>query len=40
VHTLPDRDPDIARANPVDSLDWPEFVEELSAPAREDVVDG
>ena len=30
VHTLPEDDPDIARANPVDSLDWPDYVDELS----------
>ncbi len=30
VHTLPDDTPDVARANPVDSLDWPDYVEELS----------
>ena len=30
VHTLRENDPDIARANPVDSLDWPDYVEELS----------
>ena len=30
VHTLPADTPDVARANPVDSLDWPDYVEELS----------
>jgi DNA polymerase-4 len=30
VRTLPQDDPDVVRANPVDSLDWPAFVEELS----------
>ena len=30
VHTLPDDTADIARANPVDSLDWPDYVEELT----------
>ena len=30
VHTLPDDTPDIARANPVDSLDWPDYLEELN----------
>ncbi len=51
VHTLPDGDPGIARANPVGSLDWPDYVDELSggqvrrdraasAPAGDDVVDG
>jgi DNA polymerase-4 len=30
VQTLRENDPDIVRANPVDSLDWPDFVEELS----------
>jgi DNA polymerase-4 len=43
VHTLPEHDPDIARANPVDSLDWPDYVDALagaSAPAGEDVGDG
>ncbi|WP_374198866.1 DNA polymerase IV [Mycobacterium sp. MYCO198283] len=35
-------DPQVTRANPVDSLDWPEYVAALdaSAPAVEDVVDG
>ena len=33
VHTFPDDNPDIARANPVDSLDWPAFVSELAARA-------
>ena len=27
---LPDDDPDIARANPVDSLDWPDYISELA----------
>ncbi|MDT5014927.1 MAG: polymerase [Mycobacterium sp.] len=30
VHTLPEGAPDIERANPVDSLDWPDYVSELS----------
>jgi DNA polymerase-4 len=30
VRTLPQDDPDIARANPVDSLDWPVYADELS----------
>jgi DNA polymerase-4 len=30
VHTLRDDTVDIARANPVDSLDWPDYVDELS----------
>jgi len=30
VHTFPDGTPGIARANPVDSLDWPDYVAELS----------
>ncbi|MGZ5392728.1 MAG: DNA polymerase IV, partial [Mycobacterium sp.] len=30
VHTLRENDPDIVRTNPVDSLDWPDYVEELS----------
>ena len=30
VHTFPDDTPDIDRANPVDSLDWPDYVEELA----------
>jgi DNA polymerase-4 len=30
VHTLPDGTPGIARANPVDSLDWPDYLAELS----------
>ena len=43
VHTFPDSTPGIDRANPVDSLDWPDYLSELaarSAPARDDVVDG
>lgn len=30
ARTLPDTDPGISRANPVDSLDWPEFVDEMA----------
>jgi DNA polymerase-4 len=43
VYTFPDGTPGIDRANPVDSLDWPDYVSELaarSAPAGDDVVDG
>ena len=43
VRTFPDDTPGIDRANPVDSLDWPEYVSELaarSAPAGDDVLDG
>ena len=43
AHTFPDDTAGIARANPVDSLDWPDYVSELaarSAPAGEDVPDG
>ncbi|HEX2284264.1 MAG TPA: DNA polymerase IV, partial [Mycobacterium sp.] len=43
VHTFPDDTPDIARANPVDSLDWPDYLSDLaarSAPAGDDVLDG
>ena len=43
VHTFPDSTPEIDRANPVDSLDWPDYLSELaarSAPAGDDVVDG
>jgi DNA polymerase IV len=43
VHTFPDDTPGIERANPVDSLDWPDYVDALaarSAPAGDDVVDG
>ena len=44
VHTLPDDTPDVRRANPVDSLDWPDYVQNLTgerlAPRREDVGDG
>lgn len=34
--------PELTKADPVDSLDWPEFVEQLnsSAPAGEDLADG
>jgi DNA polymerase-4 len=44
VRTFSDDTPDIARANPVDSLDWPDYVNALaaadSAPTGDDVVDG
>jgi DNA polymerase-4 len=43
VYTFPDDTPGIRRANPVDSLDWPEFVSELAArssPSGDDVLDG
>ncbi|WP_082909531.1 DNA polymerase IV [Mycolicibacterium iranicum] len=30
ARTLPDTDPAISRANPVDSLDWPEFVDDMA----------
>ena len=43
VRTFGDDTPDIQRANPVDSLDWPDYVNALaadSAPAGDDVVDG
>jgi DNA polymerase IV len=42
ARTFPEDTPDVTRANPLDSLDWPEFVNGLlddSAPARDDVVD-
>ena len=31
AHTMPHDSPAVARANPVDSLDWPEYVERLTA---------
>ena len=43
VRTFPDDTPGIDRANPVDSLDWPDYLSELaarSAPAGDDVLDG
>ncbi len=43
VHTFGDSTPEIARANPVDSLDWPDYLSVLaagSAPAGDDVLDG
>ena len=43
ARTFPDGIPDITRANPVDSLDWPDYVSDLaarSAPAGDDVLDG
>jgi DNA polymerase-4 len=43
VRTFPADTPEIGRANPVDSLDWPDYVSELaarSAPAADDVLDG
>ena len=42
VWTFPDDTAEVRRANPVDSLDWPEFVNGLldpSAPAGDDVAD-
>ena len=30
ARTIPDDDPGIARANPVDSLDWPDYISELA----------
>lgn len=43
VRTFGDDTPDVRRANPVDSLAWPDYVNALavdSAPAGDDVVDG
>jgi DNA polymerase IV len=43
VHTFPDNTPEIDRANPVDSLDWSDYVSALaarSAPAGDDILDG
>jgi DNA polymerase-4 len=43
VYTFPDNIPGVDRANPVDSLDWPDYLSELaarSAPAADDVLDG
>ncbi|HKV21569.1 MAG TPA: DNA polymerase IV, partial [Mycobacterium sp.] len=43
VRTFGDDIPDIRRANPVDSLDWADYIDGLgadSAPPGEDVVDG
>jgi DNA polymerase-4 len=43
VRTFGDDTPEIDRANPVDSLDWPDYVSELasrSAPAGDDLLDG
>jgi DNA polymerase-4 len=47
AHTLAHDDPDVSRTNPVDSLDWPDFVEGIvdgtgastSPPPGEDVID-
>jgi DNA polymerase-4 len=42
ARTLPADDPALTRANPVDSLDWPEYVDGLldeSAPAGDDLTD-
>jgi DNA polymerase-4 len=42
VRTFAADTPEITSANPVDSLDWPEYVAELasrSAPAGDDVTD-
>jgi DNA polymerase-4 len=43
VHTFAADSSDVSRANPVDSLDWPDYLSDLaarSAPAGEDVLDG
>jgi DNA polymerase-4 len=43
ARTIPDDEAEIRRANPVDSLDWPDYISELaarSAPAGDDVLDG
>jgi DNA polymerase-4 len=42
MRTFPVDDPDVRRADPLDSLDWPEFVaaRAASAPVGEDAVDG
>ena len=43
ARTFPEGDPDVTRANPVDSLDWPQYVQDFtglldeSAPPGEDV---
>jgi DNA polymerase-4 len=34
ARTFPADTPDIDRANPVDSLDWPEYVSELASRSR------
>jgi DNA polymerase-4 len=34
VRTFPEDTPEIERANPVDSLDWPEYVSELASRSR------
>jgi len=39
VHTFPDDNPDITRANPVDSLDWPDYLSELARALPEEPVD-
>jgi DNA polymerase-4 len=31
AHTLPHDSPDVTRAKPVDSLDWPDYVDRLTA---------
>ncbi|MGY4708739.1 DNA polymerase IV [Mycolicibacterium sp. CBM1] len=42
MRTFACANPDLARANPVDSLDWPDYVDELarSAPAGDDIGHG
>jgi DNA polymerase IV len=43
VRTFPYGTPEIERANPVDSLDWPDYIADLaarSAPAGDDILDG
>ncbi len=39
VRTFADDNPDITRANPVDSLDWPDFISELARVLPEEPVD-
>jgi DNA polymerase-4 len=39
VRTFGDDNPDITRANPVDSLDWPDFISELARVLPEEPVD-
>jgi DNA polymerase IV len=34
ARTFPDDGPDVQRANPVDSLDWPEYVRALDLQPR------
>jgi DNA polymerase-4 len=37
VHTMRDDSPDVSRANPVDSLDWPDYVDAITAETYQSI---